>query len=351
MITKTDETQKTKRFSENEIYLIAGFFGFVLGFFIITFFTPNYYKKIPPIEINVREGATLTEVIDSLCNHEVIPSRFNMKATALLYGAERKIKAGKYKIPNGLSYIQLVQLLVNGSPVSQKLVSIPEGIWQPKLASIVQKELGIDSTEFMELSYDQNFLRSIGVNSFTLEGYLLPETYYFFVDISPVNFIRKLVSEMYKFFDDEKKKRAEYLGLSMNEVLILASIIEAETSIRSELKTVSGVYHNRLRIGMRLQADPTVQYLIRERRSPIVLLKDLEIESPYNTYKISGLPPSPINNPSKDAITAALYPEEHNYYYFVADGKGGHKFASTHNEHLRNVSEYRQWQREQRFRR
>lgn len=349
MIPKTEETQNKKRFSENEVYLIAGFFGFVLGFLIITFFTPNYYKKIPPIEINVREGATLTEVVDSLCKYEVIPSRFNLKVAAFLYGAERKIKAGKYKIPNGLSYIQLVQLLVEGSPLAQKLVSIPEGIWQPKLAGIVQRELEIDSTEFMELSYDQNFLRSIGVNSFSLEGYLLPETYYFFVDISPVNFIRKLVNEMHKFFDDAKRKRAEELGLSMHEVLTLASIIEAETSIKSELQTVSGVYHNRLKIGMRLQADPTVQYLIRNRRSPIVLLKDLQIESPYNTYLNTGLPPSPINNPGKDAILAALYPEENNYYYFVADGKGGHKFASTHNEHLRNVSEYRQWQREQRF--
>lgn len=349
MIPKPDETHTPKRFSENEIYLVAGFFGFILGFLVITFFTPNYYNKNRPVEINVQEGSTLTEIVDSLYVNGVVPSKFNMKVAAFLYGAERKIKAGKYKIPNGLSYLELVELLVDGTPIPQKLVTIPEGIWQPKLAGILQSELGIDSSEFMRLSYDKRFLRTLGVKSTSLEGYLLPETYYFFKDVSAKNLIRKLVGETQDFFDEAKRKRAEELGLSINEVLTLASIIEAETSIPSELKTVSGVYHNRLKRGMLLQADPTVQYLIRDRRRPIVYLKDLEINSPYNTYKNIGLPPSPINNPGKDAIIAALYPEDNNYYYFVADGTGGHKFASTHAQHLSNVAEYRRWQRENRY--
>ena len=351
MIPKTDETQTPKRFSANEIYLIAGVFGFLVGFFVITFFTPNYYKKTAPIEINVADGSTLDQVVDSLCKHQVIPSRLNMTIAAFLYGAERKIKAGKYKIPNGLSYLQLVEVLVDGSPVAQTLVTIPEGIWQPKLAGILQRDLNIDSTEFMQLSYDPTFLRNLGIKSSSLEGYLLPESYYFFKDISAKNVIRKLVNEMNKFFDEGKRKRAEQLGFSMNEILTLASIIEAETARDSELKIVSGVYHNRLKRGMLLQADPTVQYLIRNRKRSIVLLKDLEIKSPFNTYQNVGLPPSPINNPGKEAIIAALYPEENNYYYFVADGTGGHKFASTHSQHLKNVSEYRQWQREQHYRR
>lgn len=350
MIPKPDETHTPKKFSENEIYLIAGFFGFVLGFLIITFFTPNYYSKLQPVEINVQEGSTLTEIVDSLYVKGVVPNKFNMKIAAFLYGAEKKIKAGKYKIPNGLSYLELVELLVNGSPIPQKLVTIPEGIWQPKLAEILHNQLGIDSTEFMRLSYDKRFLKTLGINSNSLEGYLLPETYYFFEDITAKEVIRKLVGQMRSFFDEEKKRRAKELRLTMNEVLTLASIIEAEVDKPSELKIVSGVYHNRLKRGMLLQADPTVQYLIRARRRPIVLLKDLEIDSPYNTYKNVGLPPSPINNPGKDAIIAALYPEDNNYYYFVADGTGGHKFASTHSQHLQNVAEYRRWQREHRYR-
>lgn len=351
MIPQIQNKNKDKKFSPNEIYLVAGFFGFILGFLIITFFTPNYYQQTPPIELNVEEGASLTEVIDSLYEKEVVPSKFNLKVAAFLYGAERKIKAGKYKIPNGLSYLELVELLVDGSPEDQKLVTIPEGIWQPKLAGILQSELGVDSTEFMRLSFDKQFIRGLGISAPKLEGYLLPDSYYFFSDSQARNIIRKLVNETMEFFDEEKRNRAEELGYSVHEILTLASIIEAETRIPGEYAIVSGVYHNRLKRGMLLQADPTVQYLIRHRRNPIVLLKDLQIESVYNTYKRAGLPPAPINNPGKLAIDAALYPGEHNYYYFVANGKGGHNFSTTHSEHLRKVSEYRQWQRQQRLRR
>ena len=350
MIPQNENQNKPKHFSPNEIYLVAGFFGFILGFLIITFFTPNYYEQTPPVEITVEEGSSLTQVVDSLCKHNVIPSRFNLKVAAFLYGAERKIKAGKYKVPNGLSYLELVELLVDGSPVAQKLVTIPEGIWQPKLAGILQSKLNIDSSRVLKMSTDKKFIRSLGLNVKSLEGYLLPDSYYFFKDSKLKNVLRRLVDETENYFDEEKRKRADELGMSIHEVLTLASIIEAETSISNEYKIVSGVYHNRLKKGMLLQADPTVQYLIRYRKRPIVLLKDLEIDSDYNTYKHVGLPPSPINNPGKAAIDAALYPEDHNYYYFVADGTGGHKFAETHSQHLRNVSEYRKWQRQQRYR-
>ncbi len=349
MIAPKETQNNSRKFSPNEIYLIAAFFGFVLGFLIITFFTPNYYEQIPPVEIQVKEGSSLNEIVDSLYIKGVVPSKFNLKAAAFLYGAERKIKAGKYKIPNGLSYLELVELLVEGSPEKQKLVTIPEGSWQPNVASIFQKELGIDSTKFMRLSYNKNFVRGLGINADKLEGYLLPDSYYFFEDAKAENVIRKLVSETFNYFDEEKRKRAEELGFTIHQILTLASIIEAETSVSSEYKTVSGVYHNRLKKGMPLQADPTVQYLIRNRKNPIVLLKDLEIDSDYNTYKRRGFPPGPINNPGKRAIDAALYPEKNNYYYFVANGNGGHNFSTSLSEHLQNVREYRKWQREQRF--
>ena len=137
------------------------------------------------------------------------------------------------------------------------------------------------------------------------------------------------------------------IGFTTHEILTLASIIEGETNIIEEMPRISGVYHNRLRRGMKLQADPTIQYLIpgEWRR---VLFKDLEIDSPYNTYKYKGLPPGPINNPGKDAILAALYPEQNKYLYFVADGKGGHSFSKTFNEHSRKVIQYRKWVRSQR---
>ena len=351
MLSRTDqENQKTPAFSPNEIYAVAGFFGFILGIFIYTFFTPYYYSQDPPVQIEIKEGKTLTTVIDTLYAKEVIPSKFNMKVAAFLYGAETKIKAGRYNIPNGLSYLDLLEVLIEGAPEKQKLVTIPEGIWQFKLAGLLQKELGIDSTRFMALSENKSFLRSIGIETDNLEGYLLPNTFYFYYDSSEEEVIRRLKKHMDELFDEEAMRRLDELDMTKHELLTLASIIDAETNIESEFGTVSGVYHNRLKIGMLLQADPTVQYLIRHRKSPFVYLKDLEIDSPFNTYKNAGLPPKPLNNPGKEAILAALYPEEHNYYYFVADGTGGHKFGRNHAEHLRNVSEYRRWQRNQRLR-
>jgi len=149
------------------------------------------------------------------------------------------------------------------------------------------------------------------------------------------------------FYVDSLKRRATELGYSTHEILTLASIIKGETNGVDEMKRISGVYHNRLKRGMKLQADPTVQYLLPDgwRR---LLYEDLEIDSPYNTYKYAGLPPGPINNPGKNAILAALYPENNKYFYFVADGKGGHKFGKTHREHIRNVREYRRWIKSQR---
>ncbi|MFZ6032542.1 MAG: endolytic transglycosylase MltG [Melioribacter sp.] len=339
-----------KYFSNNELYLIAGVFAFVLSVLVFTFFSPNYFDSDEPVELVIPRGATLNEVVDSLYSKGVIKGKFNIKAAAFIYGADKKIKAGKYKIPNGLSYLDLIELFINGSPVEQVKITIPEGIWLKDLASLLKRELGVDSAKVMELSKSRSFLSSLGLGDEveSLQGYLLPETYYFYPDSDAETVLRKLKSEMDSVFDNpEIQKRMKELGMNKHEILTLASIIDAESNDFSEFKTISGVYHNRLKRGMLLQADPTVQFLIRHRRNKKVYYKDLEIESEYNTYKHPGLPPGPINNPGKDAIMAALYPEKHNFYYFVADGNGGHKFASTQREHEQNVLEYRRWRRSQ----
>ncbi len=134
--------------------------------------------------------------------------------------------------------------------------------------------------------------------------------------------------------------------------MTLASIVQGETNKTDEMPTIAGVYFNRLRVGMKLQADPTIQYLINNKNSTDgkwkrLLYDDLKIESPYNTYKYAGLPPNPINNPGKAAILSVFYPEENDYFYFVADGSGGHKFAKNFSQHIRLVKEYRQWLKSQ----
>lgn len=294
--------------------------------------------------LEVKKGQTLSQVIDTLYNKEIIPNKTNMKIAAIMYGAERKVKAGRYNIPNGLSYLQLVELLIEGSPDPEVLITIGEGIWQKDLAKLLKEKFGIDSSKVMELSKSKSFLNALGINADYLEGYLLPETYFFYAHSTAEEILRKLSNQMNRIFNDSNVVlRMKELKMNKHQILTLASIIDAESNLFSEFKIISGVYHNRLKKGMLLQADPTVQYLIRDRRKNKIYFKDLEINSKFNTYKYPGLPPAPINNPGRDAILAALYPEKHNYYYFVADGTGGHNFSANYIDHSKNVMRYREW--------
>ena len=214
------------------------------------------------------------------------------------------------------------------------------------MAYVLKKDALIDSANFVNLAFNKNFADSIGIGKTSLEGYLLTGTYEFYEKSSVEEVISKMYDNFQKFLNDTLRARAAEIGFSIHEVLTLASIIKGETNNAEEMPKISGVYHNRLKIGMRLQADPTVQYLLKGgwRR---LLNKDLLLNSPYNTYKYTGLPPRPINNPGKDAILAALYPEDNNYLYFVADGKGKHNFSSSYKEHVKKVNEYRKWLKSQ----
>lgn len=333
--------------SKKEYLLVGAIFVAVLLILLYTLYSPNQFddETVPTVEIS--RGSTFNDVVDTLYQKKIIPNKLGIRLAAFFYNAEKKIKAGRYTIPEGLNYFQLVELFINGAPQAEILVTIPEGIWQNDLASLLNSKLGIDSSHFMKLSKDMNFINSLNLpaNVTNLEGYLLPETYYFYANSTAEEIIIKLVTEKKKFIAGKLERRMQELKLTLNETLTLASIIDGESNIIGEFKTISGVYHNRLRIKMPLQADPTIQYLIRDKIKNRILYKDLKINSKYNTYKYAGLPPSPINNPGKDAITAALFPEEHNLLYFVADGTGGHIFARTIKEHENNVKKYRAWRR------
>ncbi|MFH1197349.1 MAG: endolytic transglycosylase MltG [bacterium] len=224
-------------------------------------------------------------------------------------------------------------------------VTIQEGIWQSKLAKIFEEELKINAGEIMQLSSNRKFINKLGLYGVNnLEGYLLPDTYFFYKNSSAENVLTKLKNEMDKLFDEKAVNQMDKLGMSKKAILTLASIIDGESNRFDEFRTIAGVYYNRLKKGIKLQADPTIQYLKRDgKRFNRILYRDLEIDSPYNTYLYAGLPPTPINNPGKEAVLAALYPEENDYLYFVADGSGGHTFSKTYNEHQYNVYNYRVW--------
>lgn len=332
--------------TKHETYFVIAVFIFISSFLTFTFYGPNYNGTSKSIYFEVKKGESFNAILNNLYIKNVINSKFNMKVAAFLFGVEKNIKAGRYEIPDGINYIALLSLLNKGVPEKQKLVTIQEGIWQTDLAALLNKELGIDKKEFLELSSNKDFINELGLNVDNLEGYLLPETYYFYEDVTAKEVIKKLSSEMETLFNNDKvKEQMKVQNMDKHKILTMASIIDGESNLLSEFKKIAGVYYNRLKNGWRLQADPTVQYLVRQQRKKVnkIYFKDLEIDSRYNTYKYYGLPPSPINNPGKDAIMAALYPESHDYYYFVADGNGGHVFSKTSREHQNNVNRYRTW--------
>ena len=248
-----------------------------------------------------------------------------------ILGYEKDLPAGKFKIVNAGTNYALIKQLLNGVGLSKK-VTILEGWTIEDIAEKVSNSLKIDKNEFIDASTDIALLKKWDVENNSFEGYLFPDTYQFDEDQDAIGVINTMVSEYKKNFTSQMRERMDEINLTENEVLALASIIEGEAIYDSERPRISGVYHNRLKKGMRLQADPTIQYIIED--SPRRLLnKDLKIKSPYNTYLNYGLPPGPINSPGLESIKAALYPEKVDFLFFVAKGDGYHTFSRTEKEH------------------
>ena len=241
--------------------------------------------------------------------------------------------AGTFRLKDANNNSTIIWQLVNSAPELKK-VTILEGWSLHQLAEYLTTEMGFGINEIIGLSQDNAFIDLLEVPSNNLEGYLYPDTYYFFEGDTPRSVLTRLVKEYKKFWTDKIYSQAQEMQMSEQDVVTLASIIEGEAVYDDERSVISAVYHNRLKKGMKLQADPTVQYIIDDgpRR---LLNKDLEIDSPYNTYLYNGLPPGPINSPGSKSLYAALYPADNRYLYFVAKGDGYHTFSNTEREHKR----------------
>ncbi len=288
----------------------------------------------------VSKGMNFSQVVDSLKANGIIKNKFLFALAGKIKKMDREIKVGKYLFHGKMTNSDVLKCLQTGESAMQIDVTIPEGLTARAQARILSRELDIDSAKYVKLVYDESFVKKQGINAISLEGYLMPDTYQFYWQPEEEEVIERLLQQFWKVYNDTLQKRASILGLSINEVLTIASIVEGETKIDSEKATIAGVYYNRLKKKMLLQADPTIQYVL-EDGPRLLKYKDLKIDSPYNTYRYVGLPPTPINNPGKAAILAALYPAKHNYLYFVASGNEGHIFSRTYSEHLKNVNNYR----------
>ena len=331
-----------KLLTRREFFVVAGFFFVVLLLLVYTFFTPNYYKGNAPVKFEVSRGEPFSEIVDDLHSKGVVPSKTNLRIAAFLYGAEKKIRAARYYIPNGLSYFGLLDYLLEGNADLLKKATIQAGSSIGWVAEKLKNDIYIDSASVAALARDRSFLDTLGIKSPSMLGYILPKTYEIYEHSGPREVLRKFYSAFNNFMTDSLKERAEELGYSVPQIVTIASIVEGETKRKDEMPKIAGVYYNRLKKGMKLQADPTIEF-IKKGDSKRILYKDLNSKSPYNTYMHAGLPPGPINNPGRAALLAALYPDQNGYLYFVADGSGGHSFSSSYKEHLKNVNKYRKW--------
>ncbi len=305
-------------------------FAIIIAFYgVILHWPQNENPK--PVKVNITNGASLADISVELASMNIISNETVFVWAVKLLGYETGIPAGRFTLDRAKSNYDIIQQLKFGSPQLIK-VTLLEGWTVEKSVSKLADKLQVSKSRLLTLSKDGYYARKLGVQAETLEGFLFPETYYFFEGESPENILSKIVGEYEKTIRDTVRRHMRELSMSELEIITLASIIEGEALHDSERPIISAVYHNRLKRGMRLQADPTIQYIIDD--SPRRLLNsDLKIESVYNTYLHYGLPPGPINNPGESSIISAIYPADNDYLYFVARGDGYHSFSRTQKEH------------------
>lgn len=292
-----------------------------------------------PVEVYVKKGMTFSETLQKLQEGGLLRDKNIVLLVGKITRIDRKIKTGLYEFSGPVSPLQIINALISGRVVEFK-VTIPEGynIWQ--IARTLDASGIITEEDFFRLAYNREFLDSMNIDAPSIEGYIFPDTYNFPKGMPPKDVLKRLVSGMRRHFTPDMKERAEELGLSEREVLTLASIIEKEARVDDERPLISAVFHNRLKRGMPLQADPTSIYGFKDP-SGVITTKDLKREAPYNTYVIPGLPPGPIASPGLKSIMAALYPADVPYLFFVSDNNGGHRFSATEAEHRKAVKLYR----------
>lgn len=342
------------------IILSLGILSFL---FIISLVVFNYYKTYFSENTNFDEESVFLYVksgsgLDNF-KKQITPL---VKDSVTFFNAAYKtkyflnIKAGKYEIKKGFSNKEIINTLkFQNKPVKVTFNNL-ERI--ENLASRISDFIEADSLSLMNSFNDVNFLNENNLNSESVFSIFLPNTYEFYWNTSADQFRDKMYNQFKSYWTEVKKEKARSLNLSPIEVSVLASIVQRETPKVDERPTISGVYFNRLKKNMKLQADPTVVYTIKEKKGfdtkiRRVLYKDLKIKSPYNTYIHRGLPPGPIYMPDFSSIESVLNLENHKYLFFVADVKrpGYHMFASTNREHNKNKRQYTNWLRKNKIRR
>jgi UPF0755 protein len=302
-------------------------------------FTAAPAVQAGPRVVDIPPHQGLTGVAGRLDEAGVIRSPLGFMLLALARGTARSLKAGEYEIPQGSSTLAVLTQL-EGGRVRQHAVLFREGGTLTELARILETERLARSDDVHRVARDPVFLKTLDVQAETLEGYLYPDTYQFVKGMTTEEILARMVARMRDQISPDLLERARARELNVHQVLTLASIIEKEAVVRGEMPLISAVFWNRLKIDMPLQADPTVQFAVGKDGKALTRA-DLQVDSPYNTYRRQGLPPGPIASPSRAAIEAAVKPAAVNYLYFVSVDDRRHHFSANLAEHNAAVTQYR----------
>lgn len=308
----------------------------IIVLFILYFGINGLFAAEKVSEIVIPEGTGAGSVITKLYDEGLIKSKLVMKAVIKITGSASKIHSGSAEISSKMSYFEIKDKLLNASSIVK--VTIPEGYEIDDIVKIFSKNLGISEQElYREIEsgqFDYHFITDeLPAGKHRLEGYIFPETYYFEKNMSAHQVIDACLNQFDKVFTDKLQKQTEKMGFTVHEIITLASIIEKEG--KTDLDKISSVFHNRLKSDYfsYLESCATVIYVTKQPKDRLTY-NDINVDSPYNTYLNKGLPPGPIASPGEQAIVAAVYPAETDYYYFSALDNGKNTFSKTYDEHL-----------------
>jgi UPF0755 protein len=302
------------------------------------------------ILIIIQEGESAQEVAEKLEDEGIIASSLLFRVLVALQGYEDKLVAGDYEFEKGMPTLEVLERIRSGQ-TAPLVVTVREGLRAEEIAELMEDKTVLSAEDFLEAIeswYEFNFLYTKPYWA-NLEGYLFPDTYFFSRNMTAEEVVLQILKNFDQRVDDEIRQEADVAGLTMHTVVTLASIVEREAQVPDERPIIAGVFLKRLRRGMPLEADPTVQYALGNDPASVaeygywkqeLTQTDLEVDSPYNTYRYSGLPRGPICNPGLDSIEAVVRPADTDYLYFVARADGSHVFAETLEEHLSNIEQY-----------
>jgi UPF0755 protein len=316
----------------------AALSALLFGAFLLAFLFRPPLQEPQTVEVKVERGEPLSAIVHRLKDHGVISNERLFSFWARLWGLDKKIHWGLYRFELPLPPRQVLDQMQLGKGVFHR-VTVPEGLTVREIAELLEKAAIADKERFLAEAAKPELLSLIGMEGRGIEGYLFPNTYYFTPFMTERDILIAMVEQFRVSFNSRLAEQAKEIGLDVHQAVTLASLIEKETGVDEERPLISAVFHNRLRARIPLQSDPTVIYGLKNF-SGTLTRKDLQSPSPYNTYRISGLPPGPICNPGLSSLTAALNPAQVPYLYFVSKNDGSHLFSVSLAEHNRAVRMY-----------